>query len=130
VECRADEKRVIVRTITAPYTGSGMISVVEDELGNADKIGIYNQSDSSMLFRVPQGSILAVKEPYYKYSGDDDYMICVDHPSDIILLEPDDPLVPSAFQSDEPSVLKTALEWRQAGDKAFIEKNLPLAASW
>ena len=107
-----------------------MISVVEDEFGNVDKIGIYNQSDSSRLFKLPQGSVLDVKEPYYKYSGEDDYMICVDHPSDIMLLDPDDPLIPEVFKSKEAPLEKTALEWRQAGDKAFISKDLPLALSW
>jgi hypothetical protein len=128
IESRHDGKRLIVRAVTPPYKGSGTVIIVEDEFGNGDKLGIYNQSESSILYSVSEGSILAIKEPYYKYCGENDNMISVDHPSDIILLEADDPLVPKAF--DAQPVKKSPLEWRQAGDMAFIGKNLPLAVSW
>jgi len=130
VEARHDGKRLLVRTITPPYKGSGTVAIVEDEFGNADKLGIYNQCDSYILSAVPEGSLLAIKEPCYKYSGEDDYMVSVDHPSDVILLEPGDPLVPSTFRCSELATEKSALDWRKEGDMAFIQKNLPLAASW
>ncbi len=37
---------------------------------------------------------MAVKEPYYRHNGsDNDYMICVDHPSDVIFLRFTDPII-------------------------------------
>ncbi len=130
VESRHEGKMLIVRSITPPYSGSGMVTVVEDTAGNADKVGIYNQSDSSLLATVPQGSLLAIKEPYYRYSGEGSFMISLDHPSDILLLEADDPLVREAFRGRDETSTRSAVEWHQAGDRAFIERKLPLAASW
>jgi hypothetical protein len=131
VETHHDDKRLIVRTITPPYRGAGAVTIVEDETGHADKLAIYNYSDAFIIASIPEGSVVVIKEPYYRYSGEGDYMICVDHPSDIILLEPDDPQIPAALRSTEPRQPdKTASEWRSAGDQAFLSKNLALAAVW
>lgn len=121
-----------MRTITAPYHGAAAVSVVQDEHGNADKLALYNHSDASILSNVPEGCILAVKEPYYKYNGaKHDYMICVDHPSDVILLRFNDAIIPSALRMGVDEVMnKTSIEWRSAGDRAFLERDLPTAVFW
>ncbi|KAK3309870.1 uncharacterized protein B0T15DRAFT_16507 [Chaetomium strumarium] len=119
-------KGIIVRVISAPFVGAGAVSIVEDEFGNADKLAIYNQPDSSILSGAPEGCVVAVKEPYYKNNGaEDDFMICVDHPSDVILLRFTDPIIPEALRLGP--LLKTAEEWKIAGDRAFIEKDFPTA---
>lgn len=117
---------MIVRTISDAYRGVASVSVVEDERGGVDKLAVYNQSDSSILHNLPEGCIVDVKEPYYKCNagGDDDYMICVDQPSDVILLRFSDPLIPGRLQ---PEVRKTAEEWKKLGDQAFLMKDLPTA---
>lgn len=127
VENHHEEKKLIVRTITQPYQGAGVVTIVEDEFGNVEKLGIYNQGDSSILNAVPEGSVVLIKEPYYKFSGNHDFMICVDHPSDAILLRqgPDDELIPDVFRTGEE--LKEAPQWREAGDKAYMARNYPLA---
>jgi hypothetical protein len=118
-----------VKVVSPPYLGAGVISLVEDEFGNADKLAIYNHSDSSILSGVPEGCVVAVKEPYYKYNGSgEDCMICVDHPSDVILLRFTDPIIPEPLRLGP--LLKSAEEWRTAGDKAFIERDLPTAVFW
>ncbi len=90
---------LVVRTIAPPYRGAGTVTVVEDEYGNADKLAIYNQSEASILSNLPEGCIVAVKEPYYQHNGDDsDYMICVDHPSDVIMLRFNDPHHPGGLE--------------------------------
>ncbi|CRK04442.1 hypothetical protein BN1708_009669, partial [Verticillium longisporum] len=127
VENHHEEKKLVVRTITPPYQGAGVVTIVEDEFGNVEKLGIYNQGDSSILNAVPEGSVVLIKEPYYKFSGNHDFMICVDHPSDAILLRqgPDDALIPEVFRTVEE--LKDATQWREAGDKAYMARNYPLA---
>lgn len=129
VETHHEGKVLILRTITPPYQGAGTVVIVEDEYGNADKLGIYNQSDRSILSIIPEGSVVAVKEPYYKYNGENDSMICVDHPSDIIYLRFDDAIIPPKFQLNEEET-DTATDWKEAGDKAFITKSFPIAALW
>ncbi|KAM0566544.1 hypothetical protein D7B24_001992 [Verticillium nonalfalfae] len=127
VENHHEEKKLVVRTVTPPYQGAGVVTIVEDEFGNVEKLGIYNQGDSSILNAVPEGSVVLIKEPYYKFSGNHDFMICVDHPSDAILLRqgPDDELIPEVFRTGEE--LKEAPQWREAGDKAYMARNYPLA---
>jgi hypothetical protein len=118
-----------LRVISPPYVGAGAISLVEDQFNNTDKLAVYNHGDSSILSAVPEGCVVAVKEPYYKQTGEDsDYMICVDHPSDVILLRFTDPLLPESMRLGP--LLKSAEDWRSAGDKAFIERDYPTAAFW
>ncbi|KAL2271351.1 hypothetical protein VTJ83DRAFT_722 [Remersonia thermophila] len=119
-------KGIIVKAVSPPFVGAGAVSVVEDEFGNADKLAIYNQPDSSILSGVPEGCVIAVKEPYYKNNGAErDFIICVDHPSDVILLRFTDPIIPEPLRLGP--LLKTAEDWKKAGDHAFIEKDFPTA---
>ncbi|KAL0932191.1 protein lysine methyltransferase SET5 [Colletotrichum truncatum] len=129
VENHHEDKYLAVKTISLPYRGAGTITVVEDEHGNVDKMALYNQGDSSVLQSIPEGTVVIIKEPYYKFSGDNDYMLCIDHPSDIVRLRqgPDESLIPEPFK--EPEELKAPNEWSKAGDEAFISKNLPLAVA-
>ncbi|KAL2157965.1 hypothetical protein VTH06DRAFT_4774 [Thermothelomyces fergusii] len=117
-------KGIVVKLISAPYVGAGAVSIAEDEFGTAVRLAIYNQPDSSILSGAPEGCIVAVKEPYYRRNGAaDDFIVCVDHPSDVILLRFDDPIIPESLRLGP--LLKTAEEWKNAGDRAFIEKDFP-----
>ncbi|CAK7229138.1 hypothetical protein SEUCBS140593_007145 [Sporothrix eucalyptigena] len=133
VETHHRGQGLIVKAATPAYRGVGSVSVVVDADGNADKLAIYNHSDTSLLSNLPEGCVVAVKEPYYKYNGTpNDYMICVDHPSDVVLLRFDDPLIPEALRpatEEEKAVLrKTPEAWRSAGDMAFLQRDFPTAA--
>lgn len=134
VEMHHEDKLLVLRTISEPYPGVGAVAIVEDETGDAHKLAIYNQTDASILSAPPEGSILAVKEPYLQFNGGEDFMICVDHPSDILLLDSDNPVVPLAFQTDgtdgEEPDSQTSSAWVGKGDKAFIARNLPEAIRW
>ncbi len=122
-------KGIIVKAASPPFVGAGAVSIVEDEFGNAEKLAIYNQADSSILSGVPEGCVIAVKEPYYKNNGaEDDFMICVDHPSDVILLRFTDPIIPETLRLGP--LLQTAEDWKNAADRAFIEKDFPTAVFW
>jgi hypothetical protein len=143
VEKRHAGKGVVVRTISAPYHGAGIVCIVEDSAGNADKLTIHNHTDTSVLANVPEGCVLAVKEPYYRRNGgggggggrghgdDNDFVVCVDHPSDVVLLRFNDPLIPPSLRlrPDQP-IFKQPGEWRAVGDKAFLERDLPTAIFW
>lgn len=122
-------KGIVVKAASPPFVGAGAVSIVEDEFGNAEKLAIYNQADSSILSGVPEGCIIAVKEPYYKKNGaENDFMICVDHPSDVILLRFTDPIIPEPLRLGP--LLQTADDWKNAADRAFLEKDFPTAVFW
>ncbi|KAJ4395505.1 hypothetical protein N0V85_006522 [Neurospora sp. IMI 360204] len=126
VETHHRGKGLIVKVVSPPYIGAGAVSIVEDQWGNVDKVAIYNQGDSAILSGVPEGCIVAVKEPYYVQNGaENDFMICVDHPSDVILLRFTDSIIPEPLRLGP--LLKSAAEWRTAGDQAFLERDFPTA---
>lgn len=102
---------------------------MEDEYGHVDKLSLYNHSETSILSHLPEGCVLAVKEPYYKFNagGEDDFMICVDHPSDVVLLRYNDPIVPPVLR---PNTTRTTEDWKKAGDQAFLDKRFPTAVFW
>ncbi|CAK7231016.1 hypothetical protein SCUCBS95973_007769 [Sporothrix curviconia] len=133
VETHHDGKGLILKAATPAYRGVGAVSVVVDAAGNADKLAIYNHSDTSLLSNLPEGCVVAVKEPYYKYNGTPhDYMICVDHPSDVVLLRFNDPLIPKALrpatEEAKAALSKSPEAWRSAGDMAFLQRDFPTAA--
>lgn len=102
---------------------------MEDENGEVEKLALYNHSESSIFSSLPKGCVVAVKEPYYKLNagGEEDFMICVDHPSDVLLLRYNDPIVPLALK---PDTARTVEDWKKAGDQAFLDKDFPTAIFW
>jgi len=92
---------------------------------------VYNQSDASILSNLPEGCIIAVKEPFYKETEDHGPMICVDHPSDIVLLRFNDSRIPKSLQAGAEIILsKQPEEWKASGDEAFIAGDFPTAVFW
>ncbi|KAI5200677.1 hypothetical protein E4T38_06461 [Aureobasidium subglaciale] len=96
---------------------------VEDETGDVDRIAILNFGLVSWPERyLPAGVVLAIKEPFYSSVSEDLAMaLCVYHPSDIIFLEIDHSLFPSAWQSSAQP--KLAMKWKFEGNQALKEKD-------
>ncbi|KAF3762280.1 SET domain-containing protein [Cryphonectria parasitica EP155] len=126
IESHHREEAVIIKTISNAYRGAASVSLVEDEHGTVEKLAMYNQSDASILSALPEGCVLAVKEPYYQIDGieKDQYIICVDHPSDVVLLRLSDPIIPRSLRV---GLDRTAEDWKKAGDDAFLVKDFPFA---
>lgn len=118
-----------MKTISKAYRGAGSVSVVEDEKGNVDRLSLHNFGDTSMLSDLPEDCVVAIKEPYYKFNGggQSDCVICVDHPSDVLVLGSHDPIIPRVLRRKDN---RTAEQWKKAGDEAFLDKNLPTAVFW
>lgn len=117
------------RTITPPYLSTEVITIIE-EGGNIAKLELCFQNPSSPDSDLPQNSTVAIKEPYYKYNGDGDYVIRVDHPSDIAVLRGDDPAVSMIMDVVSKTKTITPSEWKNAGDKAYLEKSYSSAIEW
>jgi len=132
IETHHRGEAIIAKTIVAPYTGgAGTVTLIEDEAGNVVKLAMYNQADGSILSNLPEGCIVAIKEPYYKQTAENDFVISVDHPSDVLLLRFKDPIIPGKLKAGtEAAMTKTAEEWRSVGDAAFIQRDFPTAVFW
>jgi hypothetical protein len=122
---------IILRTIMDPYVHSSSITIVEDEQGTFARLTLCNLDDSVLDPVLAKGSIVAVKQPCWNVVADRVYHICVDHPSDLVFLRPDEKLVPTTWKRVENSTsMQTALEWKQEGDLMFLEKKFRKALEW
>ncbi|KAH8661654.1 hypothetical protein BGZ60DRAFT_530604 [Tricladium varicosporioides] len=115
---------ITAMTITPPYEHSETITIIQEESGNVAVLVLGFQDDSGSKSRptLPENSTVAIKEPYVQLNQDSDYVIRVDHPSDIAVLRGDDPAVSMIMQFVAEKKEITPLEWKNAGDKAYLEK--------
>lgn len=96
-------------------------SVVSLQPYNQDK-----QCDVKIILN--EGSVLIVKEPYFKMGVDRTYAIRVDHLSDIVHLPVGDKRT-LAFWG--PRVIELdALVWKANGNDYFKQSNYPAAIDW
>jgi hypothetical protein len=80
---------------------TAIMAIMEDENGDAIMLQLYQQEDEDTRAAadiVDVGTLLLVKEPYFKVMGDGEYGLRVDHLSDIVHLERDDGRIPDVWQ--------------------------------
>lgn len=73
---------------------------MEDENEDVILLQLYQQGDESgrsSAAIISAGTVLLVKEPYFKVMGDGEYGIRVDHLSDVIHLKREDVRIPNAM---------------------------------
>ena len=123
---------VTVKTVTSPHQFAEVVTIVEDESGNVARlvIGFQDDSLSSSGPILPINSTVAIREPYCKFTGEDNYVIRVDHPSDIAVLRGDDPAVVLIMQFVAEGKEVTPLQWKSAGDTAYLEKKYSSVMEW
>lgn len=99
-------KYVIFRTLVEPEKAVGIRTVVEDPEGNVDVFSLYNYDlDKNYLDVIPNGIIIALKEPYYKLAAGGGAILRCDHPQNAIRLNADDSLVRQLiWKSGEPNL--------------------------
>jgi hypothetical protein len=56
------------------------------------------------------------------------FVLCVDHPTDVVVLPPRDKLVPVQFQITSPG--DTAASWKEKGNAAFARGRFLEAQRW
>lgn len=113
------------KTITQPYQSIDLISIIEESGGHVAKLSLGFDFESIFGLRsnLPINSTVAIKEPYCKYNGKGDFIIRVDHPSDIAILRGDDPAVAMIMEFVAENKVISPQQWKKSGDKAYLEKN-------
>lgn len=112
-------KVLIVRAFTNSYRMSAIQSAIEDTNGDVDRLAIHNLPSTLEPEDVlPLHGVFALKEPYYKATSDGGVMVRVDHPSDFLVLEASDDLVPAQWKGKKKAVL-SADELKTKGNAAF-----------
>lgn len=92
---------LLLRSISRPNRMTAIMAIMEDENGDVISLQLYQQEDDSNRAAadiVNVGTVLLVKEPYFKVMGDGEYGLRVDHLSDVIHLKRDDARIPKAWQ--------------------------------
>lgn len=129
LETHHSGKVIFLKTFCAPVGLASIQNAVEDTAGDVDRLTIYNLPSQTPLDKVlPPGAVVAIKQPYYKETADGGVAIRVDHPSDFVMLEASDDLVPSKWRR-QPKTQPTAAELKQKGNELLAKKNWEEAAS-
>ncbi|KAL8936569.1 MAG: hypothetical protein Q9211_004123 [Gyalolechia sp. 1 TL-2023] len=116
---------LLLRAITPPSRMTAIMVVMEDENGDAIMLQLYQQEDEGKRAAadiVSVGTILLVKEPYFKVMGDGEYGLRVDHLSDVVHLKKDDARMPTAWQP-------RLIEIERSAESLKIKGNLSMAES-
>jgi hypothetical protein len=123
VNSRKSNEVLLLRAITEPYVYSSSIIIAEDEHGAVARLTLCNLEDSPIDPVLSQGAILAVKQPCWSATPDGGYHIRVDHPTDLVLLEPSHETVPPAWrQTEQIRGSKALSEFKKQGDMMFLQK--------
>lgn len=116
---------LLLRSITLPYRMRAIMAVMEDENEDVILLHLYQQedeSDRSAADIINIGTVLLVKEPYFKVMGDGEYGIRVDHRSDVIHLKRDDARIPKVWQPRLIEIQLSAESLKTQGNRSMGEK--------
>jgi hypothetical protein len=117
---------------------------VEDPHGQVISISVYNfpglflAEPQTLEAYFPVGTVMAIREPWMRLSSllsTSTGFIRVDSPSDIIFLEPSNPILADVKWSTSPHVyhhpFTTAEQWKSVGNKFFMDGLfVPAARAW
>lgn len=128
---RKPEEFLLVRSIVDPYVYSSSITVVEDERGGVARLTVYNLEDLWIDPVITKEAVIAIKQPCWSPVSNGGYHIRVDHPSDLVLLDPTSKLVPLIWKPTEKvEMARTAEEWKTEGSLMFLKKKFRRALDW
>jgi hypothetical protein len=115
---------LLLRSITPPSRMTAVMALMEDEKGDIIMLHLYQQEDDDTRKAVDivnVGTILLVKEPYFKVMGDGKYGLCVDHLSDVIYVDKYDTRIPEKWRLRLVEVGHTAESLKLKGNAAMGE---------
>lgn len=93
---------LLLRAIIPGIRMASIVAFMEDEKRNVMMVQLFHQEDEierAATDIIGECTILLIKEPYFKFMGDDDYCLWIDHVSDVIQIKGDDPRVPKAWNT-------------------------------
>jgi hypothetical protein len=94
-------RSVILRAVTELKRFDGVMMAVEDEAGNVTLVDLYNQLGPRVArafeaVAMPPPVVFVIKEPFFHVTHHGDYVIRVDHPSDVVWLPENDKRISAA----------------------------------
>ena len=117
-------KYILLRSLTAPRRKIAVTALMEDESGDSILLQLYQQAEENArkaVYTVNVGTILLVKDPYLMTRGDGEYVLRVDHVSDVIQVDEDDARIPKLWRSQRIEIGHSAETLRIKGNLAMSE---------
>lgn len=113
-------KVLIVRVAGKPFASVGIMAVVEDSEGDAERVVLYHQDpilpEDAIL---TEGALIAIKQPYYDSVGQNRHVVRIDHVSDVV-----------SVTRPEAELLRLPLDWKDEGNRSFARKDYLCAIKW
>ncbi|KAF1808573.1 hypothetical protein P152DRAFT_468937 [Eremomyces bilateralis CBS 781.70] len=116
---------LLLRSLTPPQRMTGVQVLMEDEEDDVMLLQLYLQEDETIrpaIDVVTVGTILLVKEPYFKVTANGQCGPRVDHLSDIIHIQRDDTRVPYAWRLQLIDLNQSAETLKLEGNSAMAAK--------
>jgi len=121
---------LLCRSIAQPFKMTAISLIIEDRNGAVEKLSLYNYSHhsgicSDLSHLIPNGTMLIIKDPYYKIATDGLRLIRCDNPCNICLLKENDPLLKEIFEGHSPSepMNDQVEKLKQQGNECFKNKD-------
>ncbi|KAK2800759.1 hypothetical protein FQN51_005899 [Onygenales sp. PD_10] len=119
---------ILLRSVTPTYTMTAVMVIVEDEGGSALTFQLYNRDkELSADGYLTEGTVMIVKEPYFKVMSDGNFGLRVDHLSDVNFIPDHDPLIPLSWSRQQPASGTSADDWKLRGNNYFNKGGYKLA---
>jgi len=100
---------------------TAIMGLFEDETGDVVLFLLHQQDDEGArkaVDIVDVGTVLLVKEPYFKCTSDGEYALRVDHLSDVVPLSEDSSMIPDAWRPRVTEMMRTAESLKLKGNAA------------
>lgn len=113
---------LLLRAIAPPYRMTAILVLAEDEHGDVAVLQLYQQDEQhvrDITDIVNEGDILLIKEPYFKVMASGEYGLRVDHLSDLLYIDRDEPILPKRWYPQISKAEKSAEIFKSKGDNAI-----------
>lgn len=115
---------LVLRSMTPPSRMTAVVTVMEDVNGDGVILQLYQQEAEEIRKAtdvINVGTIMIVKEPFYKVMGDGEYGLRVDHLSDFVTLHEGDDRIPNAWKPRFLELGLSAESFKSRGNAAMGE---------
>ncbi|KAF1350508.1 hypothetical protein EJ07DRAFT_159641 [Lizonia empirigonia] len=123
---------LLLRAITPPNRMTAIHVLTEDEHGDVAVLQLYQQDEQhvrDVTDIVDKGNVLLIKEPYFKVMASGEYGLRVDHLSDVLYIDRDEPILPKRWCPQISKAEKSAEISKSKGDSAIGEGKYSRALS-
>lgn len=130
LETHHRERYLCVKLFCEPVRTESLQNGMQDELGFVERLAFFNVDPALAPSKVlPRGGFAIIKEPYYEPTSNGGTSLRVDHPSDLVLVDAEDPRVPRQLKPNRLSGAAgpTAVELKMDGNKAHARREDLLA---